>query len=139
LQGLFPVFGPSPFAYAEIMREIDIIGLHHIQLAMPAGQESIARDFYVGVLGMTEIAKPDQLQGRGGVWFARGSVALHLGIEAPFVPARKAHPAFEVSDLASAHAALKDHRLTDISSLPGLRRFYILDPFGNRIEILQTH
>ena len=111
-----------------------VTALHHVQLAMLAGQEDRARAFYAGLLGLTEVAKPDVLAGRGGLWFAGGTLALHLGVEEPFVPARKAHPALVVNDLAAARAALPDP--SAIEALPGLRRFYVADPFGNRIEIV---
>ena len=111
-----------------------VTALHHVQLAMPAGQEDRARAFYAGLLGLTEVEKPAALAGRGGVWFTGGTLALHLGVEEPFTPARKAHPALTVSDLAAARAALPDP--TPIEALSGLRRFYVADPFDNRIEIV---
>jgi len=128
-----------PFAaargYAAFMSNFAVTGLDHVQLAMPEGGEDAARAFYGGVLGLPEVPKPAALAGRGGVWFAQGTVQLHLGVESPFAPARKAHPALIVDDLEAAHAALPDP--SAISALPGWRRFYIADPFGNRIEILQ--
>ncbi|MBS1301228.1 glyoxalase [Loktanella sp. SALINAS62] len=116
------------------MTGFTVTGLHHVQLAMPVGAEPQARAFYVGQLGLQEVDKPADLAGRGGCWFTGGTLALHLGVEDPFVPARKAHPALIVDDLLAAHAALGGSAIT---ALPGLRRFYITDPFGNRIEILQ--
>jgi catechol 2,3-dioxygenase-like lactoylglutathione lyase family enzyme len=124
--------------YAETMREKLIIGLHHVQLAMPIGGEDVARAFYCGVLGLVEVEKPEALSGRGGIWCDGPGLRLHLGVEDPFRPARKAHPALQVADLDAAHSALAGHDATAISALPGLRRFYISDPFGNRIEILQS-
>lgn len=112
-----------------------VTGLDHVQLAMPVGAENAARAFYCEVLGLIEVAKPKALSGRGGLWFEGGSARIHLGVETPFAPAQKAHPALIVDDLAAAHAGLPDP--TEISALPGLRRFYVNDPFGNRIEILQ--
>ncbi|MGI9093287.1 MAG: glyoxalase [Mycobacteriales bacterium] len=76
-----------------------ITGLHHVQVAGPAGCEDHARAFYAGLLGMTEIAKPPELTRRGGVWFRGGTAEVHVGIEARFRPARKAHPALLVDDL----------------------------------------
>ncbi|MCB5200065.1 glyoxalase [Loktanella sp. TSTF-M6] len=111
-----------------------ISALHHVQLAMPEGAEDMARAFYAGRLGLTEVAKPAALAVRGGVWFAGGTLSLHLGVEDPFIPARKAHPALIVDDLEAAQAALGGSQIT---ALPGLRRFYVDDPFGNRIEIVQ--
>ena len=101
---------------------------------MPEGEEDRARAFYAGKLGLTEVPKPEELAGRGGVWFVGAGIALHLGVETPFHPARKAHPAFVVDDLDASWEAFGRPQ---ISSLPGLRRFYIADPFGNRIEIVQ--
>ena len=109
-----------------------ITALHHVQLAMPEGAEDIARAFYAGRLGLTEVDKPEILAGRGGCWFEGGSCRLHLGVETPFAPAKKAHPALVVEDLAAARDALGGG---EIEALPGLRRFYVFDPFGNRLEI----
>lgn len=113
--------------------------LHHVQLAMPRGAEQEAREFFAGVLGMTEVPKPAALASRGGAWFTSGEVELHLGVDDAFVPARKAHPAIVVDDLD----ALAD-RLTAAglearwdTEFPGHRRIYADDPFGNRIEFLQ--
>ncbi|HEV7193779.1 MAG TPA: VOC family protein [Jatrophihabitantaceae bacterium] len=113
--------------------------LHHTQLAMPAGEEDAARDFFVGVLGMAEIQKPPDLAARGGAWFRSGEVELHLGVEAQFSPARKAHPGIVVSDLDDvAHrlsAAGQDATWDEL--FPGFRRIYAHDPFGNRLEFLE--
>lgn len=117
------------------MSDFNVTGLDHVQLAMPQGGEDAARAFYGGLLGLTEAPKPAALAGRGGVWFTGGGLQLHLGVETPFQPARKAHPALVVTDLAAAHSTLPAP--SAISALPGLRRFYVADPFGNRIEILQ--
>lgn len=116
-----------------------LIALHHIQLAMPAGHEAEAVAFYADLLGMTEVSKPAVLAGRGGVWFQAGPIRLHLGVETPFIPARKAHPAFQVGNLDAVVAQLQSAGLktkTD-QDLPGLRRIYLNDPFGNRIELLE--
>ena len=83
----------------------EIYGLDHLQLAMPAGQEDIARQFYVGVLGLTEIPKPAHLIKRGGAWFLAGDMPIHLGVDKDFRPARQAHPAFLVRDLAALRDA----------------------------------
>lgn len=113
--------------------------LHHVQLAMPAGAEDTARDFYTGVLGMTEIAKPVALAARGGAWFGAGGVELHLGVEADFRPARKAHPGISVTDLDALAERLVAGGATPEwdGDFPGHRRFYANDPFGNRLEFLQ--
>lgn len=113
--------------------------LHHLQLAMPRGAEDEARAFYGGVLGLSEIPKPPNLARRGGVWFELGALQLHLGVEEDFRPARKAHPALLVEDLA---ALVAECRRTGVpvaagEPLPGFDRVYLADPFGNRIEILQ--
>ena len=119
------------------MRVLD--RLHHMQLAMPRGEEAAARSFYVGVLGMTEIAKPPVLARRGGAWFRSGKVELHLGVEEPFRPARKAHPGVLVDDLDELVERLEDDGLevTWDADFAGFRRIYVADPFGNRLEFLQ--
>ena len=116
-----------------------IVALDHVQLAMPAGEEDRARTFYEGVLGLIEQPKPDNLRRRGGVWFASGAVQVHLGVEAGFRPARKAHPAFRVEDLAALRARCEAAGFppVDDEPLPGYDRFYVHDPFGNRIECLE--
>jgi catechol 2,3-dioxygenase-like lactoylglutathione lyase family enzyme len=116
-----------------------LVALDHVQLAMPAGGEEAARAFYAQVLGLTEVPKPPLLAVRGGAWFERGSVKIHLGVEEDFRPARKAHPAFEVSDLAALAERLRaagfDPRPGE--SLDQCERLYVDDPFGNRLEFLQ--
>ena len=116
-----------------------VIGLDHLQLAMPRGGEEKARAFYAGLLGLAELEKPPNLAARGGVWFALGSLELHLGVEADFRPARKAHPAFLVHDLAALHARLTQAGFAPYEDEPlaGYVRFYVADPFGNRLEFLQ--
>ena len=84
-----------------------VIALEHVQLAMPAGQEAAAQEFYGGVLGFQRVAKPPQLEARGGCWFEANGVKLHLGVEADFTPARKAHPAFIVTTLHEVRARLQ--------------------------------
>jgi catechol 2,3-dioxygenase-like lactoylglutathione lyase family enzyme len=110
---------------------------HHVQLAMPHGAEAAAR-FYAGVLGLAEIAKPPALTGRGGVWFRAGALELHLGVDDDFRPARKAHPAILVEDLdgLAAHLQAHDIQVRPDANLPGYRRFYLDDCFGNRLEFL---
>ncbi|NLG73057.1 MAG: glyoxalase [Chloroflexi bacterium] len=116
-----------------------ITGLDHVQLAMPPGQEEQARRFYSGLLGLQEIPKPEQLVSRGGVWFAGGSVYLHLGVEKEFTPARKAHPCFIVTDLDAACRELEAAGVEVIrdQTIPGVDRFHAFDPFGNRLEFIQ--
>lgn len=118
-----------------------ITGLDHVQVAIPRAGESAARAFYGDLLGMTELPKPPALAARGGCWFASGSAVLHLGVEEPFRPARKAHPAFLVTDLDALAAALtaQGHDVTPADGeRPGIRRFHTFDPFGNRIEFQQA-
>jgi catechol 2,3-dioxygenase-like lactoylglutathione lyase family enzyme len=114
-------------------------GLHHVQLAMPRGEEERARAFFVAVLDMAEIAKPAALAARGGVWFRAGGLELHLGVEDDFRPARKAHPGILVSDLDDVVIRLQQagQEVTWDSDFPGFRRVYAADPFGNRLEFLQ--
>jgi len=113
--------------------------LDHILLAMPVGRESDARDFYHGILGIPETIKPAGLAARGGCWFEDGELKIHLGVEKNFVPARKAHPAFIVGDLAALEATLKKagHPVAYDEPLEGYDRFFVNDPFGNRIELMQ--
>jgi catechol 2,3-dioxygenase-like lactoylglutathione lyase family enzyme len=113
--------------------------LHHVQLAMPAGREDEARGFFVDVLGMTEVEKPPVLAARGGAWFRAGDVEIHLGVEDPFAPARKAHPGLVVADLddAARRVATTGQDVTWDADFPGFRRFYAHDPFGNRLEFLE--
>ena len=118
-----------------------IEGLHHTQLACPVGSEDALRAFYVGVLGMVEIAKPPVLAARGGAWFRSGTAELHLGVEEPFAPARKAHPAFLVASLESVRAELAAAGVECVDSsgeIPGVQRFHAFDPFGNRLEFQQA-
>jgi catechol 2,3-dioxygenase-like lactoylglutathione lyase family enzyme len=117
-----------------------ILSIDHVQIAMPAGQEDQARAFYVNLLRFTEIPKPSELAKRGGAWFQSRGVQLHLGVEADFHPARKAHPAFIVSDLDSLIASVQDAGYeTDTSQPPldGYKRAHVFDPFGNRIELME--
>ena len=118
-----------------------ITALDHVQVAIPAGGESVARVFYGELLGMTEIPKPPVLAARGGCWFTSGSAVLHLGVEEPFSPARKAHPAFLVDDLDGLATTLEAEGGSITRSdgeLPGVSRFHTFDPFGNRIEFQQA-
>jgi hypothetical protein len=117
-----------------------VIELDHVQLAAPPGCEAEARRFFGGLLRLTEINKPEPLRARGGVWFELGDRQLHIGVEEPFAPSRKAHPAFrippaELDDLAARLAAAGATVDWD-DSLPGVRRFYTADPWGNRLEVL---
>jgi catechol 2,3-dioxygenase-like lactoylglutathione lyase family enzyme len=116
-----------------------VLDLDHVQVAIPVGGESRARDFYAGILGFTEIEKPASMAGRNSIWFIAGPVNLHLGIEADFHPAKRAHPAFIIDDLDEIVAAGERANLTTQpdTSFNGLRRVHVLDPFGNRLELMQ--
>jgi catechol 2,3-dioxygenase-like lactoylglutathione lyase family enzyme len=113
--------------------------IHHVQLACPVGSEEASRAFYAGVLGLTEVEKPPALAGRGGCWFRGHGVELHLGIEADFRPARKAHPALLVTgiDEWAARLAAVGYPASFDDQFPGMRRFYTADPHGNRLEFLE--
>ena len=116
-----------------------IVGLDHVQLAMPSGGEAAARLFYGDLLGLDEVPKPFHLAARGGCWFERGAVKLHLGVDPDFRPARKAHPALLVRDLQALAGRLKaaGHVVRTDEPLEGYDRFFVDDPFGNRIELLE--
>ena len=118
---------------------VKIVGIEHIQLAMPAGGEDTARGFYSGLLGLPERAKPERLAPRGGCWFEAPGVKLHLGVDADFRPAQKAHPALLVDDLAALVVALTAAGVEIGPDEPadGRARCYVNDPFGNRIELIQ--
>jgi catechol 2,3-dioxygenase-like lactoylglutathione lyase family enzyme len=115
-----------------------IVRLDHVQVACPPGAEAKAHEFYGGLLQMLELTKPPILADRGGVWFRAGAQQLHVGIEEPFAPARKAHPAFAVDDLDSLAKRLTGAGVpvTWDDGLPGQRRFFTFDPFGNRLEFV---
>jgi len=116
-----------------------IVGLDHVQLAMPPGGEDEAREFYGRLLNLPEIEKPEPLKARGGCWFAGDGVQIHLGVQQDFVPAKKAHPAFLVADLdalcqklAAAGFSVKLDYM-----VPDRQRGHVHDPFGNRLEFIQ--
>lgn len=113
--------------------------IDHIQLAAPKGSEQEARNFFSGMLGLKELEKPADLKKKGGVWFQLGSCQLHIGIEEPFSPAEKAHPALEVENLKVVKQHLSDHQVNFQvdNNLPGANRIYLDDPFGNRMELLE--
>jgi catechol 2,3-dioxygenase-like lactoylglutathione lyase family enzyme len=115
--------------------------LHHVQVACPPGGEAQARRFYGELLGLPERAKPETLRGRGGVWFGLGAGELHVGVEAEFRPAAKAHPALLIDssdqlDALAERLRAAGARVQWDEALEGLRRFYTDDPFGNRLELL---
>ena len=113
-------------------------GIDHVQLAAPPGCEAEARRFFGGVLGLEEVEKPESLRGRGGVWFRVGAQQLHVGVEQEFAPARKAHPAFAVSGYDEVVSRLRSAGVETVAddAIPGIRRSYVADPWGNRIELV---
>jgi catechol 2,3-dioxygenase-like lactoylglutathione lyase family enzyme len=120
--------------------ESRVIRIDHLQIAAPEGCEAAAREFYGAVLGMTEIEKPAALRARGGCWFQCGEQQVHIGVEKDFRPARKAHPAFGVSDLDELRQTFisRGMQVQDDENLPEARRFYAADPWGNRLEFLEV-
>ena len=117
-----------------VVGNIEIRAIDHVQLAMPGGREDDARAFYAGLLGLTEVPKPERLAGRGGCWFERNAARVHLGVDPDFRPARKAHPALVVCGLA----ALAERLLAaGIPVTEDVDSVYVDDPFGNRIELLE--
>jgi len=116
-----------------------IVSIDHVQLAMPEGGEAQARSFYRDLLGVPEVPKPPHLAARGGCWFEDGSVKIHLGVERPFSPAKKAHPGLIVRDARQLAETIREagFHVIDDEPLEGYRRFYADDPFGNRIELME--
>jgi catechol 2,3-dioxygenase-like lactoylglutathione lyase family enzyme len=116
------------------IRQID-----HVQLAMPFGKEAEARAFYEGVLGIPEVTKPSNLAKRGGCWFVRDALKVHLGVEDDFRPARKSHPAFLVENLSVLKTFIEaaGYAFKTDEPLEGYDRIYVDDPFGNRIELME--
>jgi catechol 2,3-dioxygenase-like lactoylglutathione lyase family enzyme len=116
-----------------------VIEIDHVQIAAPRGCERGARSFFGDLLGMEEIDKPEPLRSRGGCWFKVGSRQLHVGVEDRFSPATKAHPAFATRDIGSLSMRL-EHARVQVKwddAVAGLRRFYVEDPWGNRIEFTE--
>jgi catechol 2,3-dioxygenase-like lactoylglutathione lyase family enzyme len=132
--------GHDPWIASVIGVPHKLVALDHVQLAMPAGGEMEAERFYQDLLGLLRVPKPPALAARGGCWFTNGTVQIHLGVDPDFVPARKAHPALLVEDLDALVAVLeagrRDVRFDD--ELPDVRRCYVNDPFGNRIELIEA-
>jgi hypothetical protein len=121
---------PRPFSFARI---------DHVQLAIPPGGEERCREYWGGLLGLTELAKPRALASRGGCWFQGPGFQVHLGVEAHFRPALKAHPGFEIDGLAHLAELLvaRGYGVTWSDEVPGQDRLHTLDPFGNRLEFLR--
>jgi catechol 2,3-dioxygenase-like lactoylglutathione lyase family enzyme len=118
-----------------------VLGVDHVQIAMPKGSEDRARGFYGAVLGMKEIPKPQALAGRGGCWFAAGAAQVHLGVEEDFRPAKKAHPALLVEGLDEILAKCRAAGLPTKpdAEIDGRRRVHVFDPFGNRLELMEAN
>lgn len=109
-------------------------------VTVPKGAEDTARAFYCGVLGLSEVQKPDSLKGRGGFWLEIGTQQLHIGTEDGIDRmATKAHIAYEVDDLEAWQRRMEENKIEigDSVPIPGYMRFEIRDPFGNRVELIQ--
>jgi catechol 2,3-dioxygenase-like lactoylglutathione lyase family enzyme len=118
---------------------VTVLGIDHVQVAAPAGCEAAARAFYGALVGLVEVRKPEALRASGGCWFKVGAQELHVGIEEPFAPARKAHPGLVVADLDALADRLRAAGIDVVpdEAIPGTRRFFADDPFGNRLEFRQ--
>ncbi len=116
------------------------LALDHIQLAIPKDGEAKARAYWCDLVGLGEIAKPQALQSRGGLWLRLAGAELHLGVQIPFTPAQKAHPGLQTDDITSLATRLTQagHKLTWDTRLSPRKRFFTTDPFGNRLEFLQN-
>jgi catechol 2,3-dioxygenase-like lactoylglutathione lyase family enzyme len=117
-----------------------IVSIDHVQVAAPPGCEAAAREFYGAILGLTEMEKPAPLRARGGCWFQCGDRQLHVGAAQDFSPARKAHPAFAVECLDELRESLLARGVPVVpdGDLPGTHRFYVHDPWGNRLEFIEA-
>ena len=117
---------------------VKLLAIDHVQLAMPRGEEAKARAFYSGLLGMSELPKPVELEKRGGAWFQSGAVQLHLGVEDDFRAAKKAHVAIGVSGAEELKSKLRKngHAVLEDDAITGRSRFFTVDAFGNRIEFI---
>ncbi len=121
------------------MVDAEILTVQHVQIAIPEGGEDQARVFYQSVLGFAEVPKPLKLAGRGGCWLATKGVSLHLGVDPAFTPAKKAHPAFIVQNLDEFRRRAENANCETRDDIPVLnfKRFFVFDPFGNRIELME--
>jgi catechol 2,3-dioxygenase-like lactoylglutathione lyase family enzyme len=117
----------------------ELIGIHHVQLAMPEGEDADAVRFYGETLGLTQVPRPEALSPRGGVWFVSGDLEVHLGVEDQFRPAVKAHPAILVKGLGKIRSTIEEagYKISDTVQIEGFDRVYVRDPFGNRIELIE--
>ena len=114
-------------------------GIEHVQLTIPAGGDDRVRAFYCDVLGLTETPKPAALVARGGLWLRCGAQGVHFGVETPFTPQRKGHPALLVDDLAALRQRLISAGIAiqEDTPIPGVDRLFVFDPFGNRLELME--
>lgn len=117
----------------------EILGLDHVQIAIPKGGEELSKKFFVDILSFNEIEKPENLKRKGGAWFQCGANQIHVGTTDSFIPAKKAHPAILVRNLYEFKKHLESHGLItrEEDPLPDAVRFYLDDPFGNRLEFLE--
>jgi catechol 2,3-dioxygenase-like lactoylglutathione lyase family enzyme len=136
----FREFRFREFRFAKPLGTMPILGLDHVQLAIPVGGEKRARDFYVGILKFTEVEKPAVMAGRNSMWFVAGPVNLHLGVEPEFHPAKRAHPALVVDNLDEIVSGCESAGFLTKPDVPvnNFRRVHIFDPFGNRLELLES-
>jgi catechol 2,3-dioxygenase-like lactoylglutathione lyase family enzyme len=117
--------------------KINFKRIDHVQICIPKGAEDEARVFYTGVMGLKEIPKPASLIANGGLWYEIADIELHLGVEVEMIKSRR-HPAFEISDVAAARKLLENKvQIVEEPVIPGRTRFAFIDPFGNKIELLQ--
>ncbi len=119
---------------------MSVHAIDHVQIAIPAGGEAAAREFYGKALGLNEVEKPPVLAKRGGAWFENGDIKIHLGVDADFIPAKKAHVCFVVDDLSKIESVMagQGFEVKPDTAIENLKRFFTKDPFGNRIEIMEA-
>lgn len=117
-----------------------VYAIDHVQLAIPPDSEDLARVFYGEILGLKEKLKPEHLVKRGGVWFEQDDLKLHLGVDCNFCPAKKAHPGLLVEDLDELVSRCKksEYRVMVGKGVENYRQVYLTDPFGNRIELMES-
>ena len=125
---------------ADCMTKCLLLDLDHVQIAAPRGCEAAAREFFGTLLGLEEIEKPEGLRSRGGCWFKLESHQLHIGVEENFQPAKKAHPAFAAREIDLLFALLSRTGVKCVweGGMAGVRRFHTNDPWGNRLEFIES-
>ena len=119
----------------------EVKGIDHIQLVCPKGGEDEARKFYNEILGMKELPKPENLKGRGGCWFICGNQEIHISIQEDFIAPKKAHPGLIVTNIEALREELLqlNFEIKEEPPIEGRTRFFVNDPFGNRVEFLEFH